>query len=46
MGLRPVPQDDSSVVRRESSICRSPFKEGEGKGRGMLVPQDITAQDP
>lgn len=27
-----MPQDDSSLVRRESSICRSPIKERVKKG--------------
>lgn len=33
MGCRPGPEDDTSLLRRESSVCRSPVKEkGEEKG--------------
>lgn len=32
MGLRLVPQDDSSLVRREPGICRGPIRDGVKKG--------------
>lgn len=46
VGCRPRPEDDTSLLRRETNICRSPVKENGEEKRRMVVPQDITVEDP